>query len=43
VLSLAVLADENADWRPDGFGHHRWGCKVGIQFAAVKLLDYRNR
>jgi hypothetical protein len=43
VLSLAVLADENADWRPDGFGYHRWGCKVGIQFAAVKLLDYRNR
>ena len=36
-------ADEKADWRPDGFGYQRWGCKVGIRFPAVKLLDYRDR
>jgi hypothetical protein len=43
AVSLAVLADENADWRPDGFGYQRWGCQVGIRFPAVKLLDYRKR
>jgi hypothetical protein len=43
VVSLAVLADDKPDWRPDGFGYQRWGCKVGIRFPAVKLLDYRDR
>jgi hypothetical protein len=43
VVSLAVLADDKPDWRPDSFGYQRWGCKVGIRFPAVKLLDYRER
>ena len=43
VVSLAVLADERADWRPDRFGWQRWGCEVGIRFPSVKLLDYRPR
>jgi hypothetical protein len=43
VISLAVLADERADWRPGQFGWRRWGCAVGIRFPSVKLLDYRAR
>jgi hypothetical protein len=43
VASLTVLADERAGWRPDRFGYELWGCKVGFQFPAAKLLDYRNR
>ena len=40
VVSLAVLADERAGWRPDRFGYSLWGCTVGFQFPVVKLLDY---
>jgi hypothetical protein len=40
VVSLAVLADERANWRPDRFGYTLWGCTVGFQFPVVKLLDY---
>ncbi len=40
VVSLAVLADERADWRPRGFGYRLWGCKVEFEFPTAKLLDY---
>jgi len=43
VVTLAVLADEQEDWRPDRFGFRRWGCEVGIRFPVAKLLDYRLR
>ena len=40
VVSLAVLGDERANWRPDAFGYSLWGCTVGFRFPVVKLLDY---
>lgn len=40
VVSLAVLADERKGWRPDRFGYELWGCRVGIRFPSVKILDY---
>src|SRR5437588_17751 len=40
VTSLAILADDDPDWRPDHYHYGRWGCCAGIQFAPVKLLDY---
>jgi hypothetical protein len=40
VVSLAILGDDRPGWRPGGFGYGRWGCRVGIDFPAVKLLDY---
>jgi hypothetical protein len=40
VVSLAVLGDDRASWRPDRFGYGRWGCEVGMRFPMVKLLDY---
>ncbi|HEV3259388.1 MAG TPA: hypothetical protein VG013_21155 [Gemmataceae bacterium] len=40
VASLAVLGDERPSWRPDRFSYSLWDCTVGIQFPAVKLLDY---
>jgi hypothetical protein len=40
VVSLAVLADEQAGWRPDHFGYSLWGCTVDFRFPVVKLLDY---
>jgi hypothetical protein len=43
VVSLVVLADDDPRWRPRGFHTARWGCKVGIDFEPVKLLDYAGR
>jgi hypothetical protein len=40
VASLAVLADDDANWRPDEFRNELFGCEVGIRFRPVKLLDF---
>lgn len=40
VVSLAVLADDNPEWRPHEFWSSLWGCKAGIEFPAAKLLEY---
>lgn len=40
VVSLAVLADDQPDWRPDRFGYSLCGCAVELVFPVVKLLDY---
>lgn len=40
VISLAVLCDDRADWRPSGFGYGRWGCRTEHVFRTAKLLDY---
>lgn len=40
VASLAVLADDDLDWRPADFRSNLFGCEVGIRFPAVKLLDF---
>jgi len=37
---LAVLGDEQRDWRPDVFGYSLWGCSLQSEFPVVKLLDY---
>jgi len=43
IASLVVLADQDKDWRPDGFGYEALGCRVSISFPVVKLLDYAGR
>ncbi|MFE1747526.1 transposase [Coleofasciculus sp. H7-2] len=40
VASLAVLADEQASWRPQSYHYEIWGARVSLQFPTVKLLDY---
>jgi hypothetical protein len=40
VISLAVLADDDPDWRPNHYGYGRWGFRTGTTFPIVKLLDY---
>jgi hypothetical protein len=40
VASLAVLADDDANWRPAAFSSSLFGCEAGIRFPAVKLLDF---
>ncbi|MBW4618316.1 MAG: hypothetical protein KME17_02880 [Cyanosarcina radialis HA8281-LM2] len=40
VISLAVLADEEKNWRPTSYGYAIGGCRVSLEFPIVKLLDY---
>lgn len=41
VVTLAVLADERSNWRPQKFGYKLWGCEAYLKFPIVKLLDYK--
>jgi hypothetical protein len=43
VASLAVLGDENINWRPSQFGYSLFGCTVDFQFPVIKLIDYQQR
>ncbi len=40
IVSLAILGDDRANWRPEPFQDELWGCKVSFEFPMVKLLDY---
>jgi hypothetical protein len=40
VISLAILADDDPDWRPNQSEYSRWGFRTGTEFPIVKLLDY---
>jgi hypothetical protein len=43
VASLAILGDDNPQWRPNQFGYELFGCTVDFQFPIIKLLDYQQR
>jgi len=43
VATLAVLADTNPGWRPEGFSYDLLGSRTSIEFATVKILDYADR
>jgi hypothetical protein len=43
IVSLAILGDDRANWRPEPFEDELWGCKVTFEFPTVKLLDYESR
>ena len=43
VVSLAILGDSQASWRPQEYSYGRWGCRLSLQFPTVKLLDYEPR
>jgi hypothetical protein len=43
VVSLAILGDEQPSWRPQAYHYMLWGCRVGIEFPIVKLLDYESQ
>jgi hypothetical protein len=40
VISLAILADDDPEWRPSRFGYGRWGFRTGTEFPIRKLLDW---
>ena len=40
VISLAVLADEEPNWRPASYSYQLGGCSVSLEFPVAKILDY---
>jgi hypothetical protein len=40
VASLAVLADDDPDWRPDRYEDELWDCSTTFKFLPSKLLDW---
>ena len=43
VASLAVLADEHPNWRPDYFSYGVLGSETSIRFPIAKLTDYHDK
>jgi hypothetical protein len=40
VVSLAVLGDGQADWRPSLYEEETWGCRLRFEYLVCKLLDF---
>jgi hypothetical protein len=43
VVSLAILADEEPGWKPNGFRLGQLGCSHRFRFPVVKLLEFADR
>ena len=43
VISMAVLADDDPDWRPNQYEFSRWGNSGIFRFPVFKLMDYAER
>jgi hypothetical protein len=43
VISLAVLGDERASWRPSSYGYALGGCELSLRFPVAKLLDFESQ
>ena len=43
VASMAVLADEHPDWKPDCFSYEVLGCRSSLTFPVAKLQDYQEQ
>jgi GNAT superfamily N-acetyltransferase len=41
IASLAILADTTPNWRPNSYSQELWGCKAGLSFKTVKILDFQ--
>ncbi len=42
VISLAVLTDDNPDFRPSAYSRAGWGCEMLFRYPLIKLIDYRD-
>ena len=43
VVSVAVLLDDDPDWKPTAYVFECWGCKKTFEFPVVKVLDWAAR
>lgn len=40
VASIAILGDEQPNWRPNSYASLLFGCRASLEYPIVKLLDY---
>lgn len=40
VVSLAILADDDPNWRPNSFAYANVGSSLEFKFSTIKLLDF---
>ena len=43
VVSLAILADEEPNWKPKSYEHALHGTKVELSYRTVKIWEYNGR
>jgi hypothetical protein len=43
VVSVAILGDEDRDWRPEVYHWAKDGCELTFRFLTIKLLDWRGQ
>lgn len=43
IVVILVLADDDPEWRPDGFHCKAWDTRLDFNFRVIKLTDYQNR
>ncbi|BAZ08289.1 hypothetical protein NIES4071_00940 [Calothrix sp. NIES-4071] len=43
VISVAVLGDDNPNWRPSVFNYSLFGCTLFFEYPIIKLLDYQQQ
>lgn len=43
IVSMAVLGDDQFNWRPVQYQTELWGCQTRLRFPVVKLIDYTER
>jgi hypothetical protein len=43
IISVAILTDDNPNWKPRSFGYKQGGCHLSFRFPIAKLTDYRKK
>jgi hypothetical protein len=43
VVSLAILTDDDENYKPNTFKEERWGFKHEMKFPLVKIISYKDR
>ncbi len=43
IVSVALLGDDRADWRPLRYRFELWGCVKTFTFVSIKLLKWRGK
>ncbi len=43
IVSVTILCDDRADWRPTQYVSGRWGCEMSLTFRSAKLLDFADK
>jgi hypothetical protein len=43
IISMAILTDNDPDWRPNQYRQGMFGCDIEMNFLVIKILDFAPR